>query len=175
MASWSWSRSRDEPSVARRSVPLNPRRWIIPLALLLLTASHVYLLRDVYVTHRFMITHDSIANFPPYQFAFTGLRTGVLPLWSAEMNAGEPLWPVVELHPAYDPVVLLVFAIATQVGATGITAFSFVLLLCLFGFAFGGWLLARVIGLSPVGRIFVFTGLLWSSLSPSLWRWAGGS
>lgn len=123
----------------------------------------MYLLRDVYVTHRFMITHDSVANFAPYQFAFTGLRTGVLPLWSPEMNAGEPLWPVVELHPAYDPVVLAVFAVATQVGATGISAFSFVLLLWLFGFALGGWLLARTIGLSPVSRLFVFTVLLWSS------------
>jgi hypothetical protein len=112
-----------------------------------------------------MITHDSIANFAPYQFAFTGLRTGVLPLWSPEMNAGEPLWPVVELHPAYDPVVLAVFAVASQVGATGITAFSFVLLLWLFGFALGGWLLARIIGLSPVSRLFVFTVLLWSSVS----------
>jgi hypothetical protein len=112
-----------------------------------------------------MITHDSVANFAPYQFAFTGLRTGVLPLWSLEMNAGEPLWPVVELHPAYDPVALAVFAVATQVGATGITAFSFVLLLWLFGFALGGWLLARTIGLSPVSRLFVFTVLLWSSVS----------
>jgi hypothetical protein len=125
----------------------------------------VYLLRDVYVTHRFMITHDSVANFAPYQFAFTGLHTGVLPLWSPEMNAGEPLWPVVELHPAYDPVVLTVFAVATQVGATGITAFSFALLLWLFGFALGGWLLARTIGLSPVSRLFVFTVLLSSSVS----------
>lgn len=125
----------------------------------------MYLLRDVYLTHRFMITHDSVANFAPYQFAFTGLRTGVLPLWSPEMNAGEPLWPVVELHPAYDPVVLAVFAVATQVGATGITAFSFALLFWLFGFALGGWLLARIIGLSPVSRIFVFIVLLWSSVS----------
>lgn len=112
-----------------------------------------------------MITHDSVANFAPYQFAFTGLRTGVLPLWSPEMNAGEPLWPIVELHPAYDPVVLAVFAVAMQVGATGITAFSFVLLLWLFGFALGGWLLARIIGLSPVSRLFVSTVLLWSSVS----------
>jgi hypothetical protein len=140
-------------------------RWITPVALLLLFASHVYLLRDVYLTHRFMITHDSVANFAPYQFAFTGLHTGVLPLWSPEMNAGEPLWPVVELHPAYDPVVLAVFAIATQVGATGITAFSFVLLFWLLGFALGGWLLARIIGLSPVSRVFVFIVLLWSSVS----------
>jgi hypothetical protein len=140
-------------------------RWITPVALLLLFASHVYLLRDVYLTHRFMITHDSVANFAPYQFAFTGLHTGVLPLWSPEMNAGEPLWPVVELHPAYDPVVLAVFAIATQVGATGITAFSIVLLFWLLGFALGGWLLARIIGLSPVSRVFVFIVLLWSSVS----------
>jgi hypothetical protein len=120
--------------------------------------------RHVFVTHRFMLTHDSVANFPPYQFAFTGVHNRALPLWSAEMNAGEPIWPIAELHPSYEPIPLLVFAIATWFGATGITAFSFVLLVWLLGFAFGGWLLARSIGLSSISRIFVFTVLLWSSL-----------
>ena len=140
-------------------------RWITWLVLLLLTLSLVYVLREVFVTHRVMLTHDSIANFPPYQFAFSGVRTGTLPLWSAEMNAGEPLWTIAELHPSYEPIPLLVFAIATWFGATGITAFSFVLLVWLLGFAFGGWLLARNIGLSPISRIFVFTVLLWSSVT----------
>lgn len=148
-----------------RHAPSRTRRWITPLVLLLLCAGHFFVLRDVYVTHRFMITHDSIANIGPYQFAFTGLRTGVLPLWSAEMNAGEPLWPIVELHPAYDPVALVAFAIAAQLGATGVTAFSFVLLAWLYGFAFGGWLLARVVGLSATARLFVFVVLMWSSLN----------
>jgi hypothetical protein len=140
-------------------------RWMTLLVLLMLTVSFVYVYRDVFVTHRFMLTHDSVANFPPYQFAFTGVHNGALPLWSAEMNAGEPLWPIAELHPSYEPIPLLVFAIATWLGATGITAFSFVLLLWVFGFAFGGWLLARNIGLSPISQVFVFTVLLWSSVS----------
>jgi hypothetical protein len=140
-------------------------RWVTALVLLLLTVSFVYVFRDVFVTHRFMLTHDSVANFPPYQFAFTGVHNGALPLWSAEMNAGEPLWPIAELHPSYEPIPLLVFAVATWFGATGITAFSFVLLAWLLGFAFGGWLLARNIGLSPISRVFVFTVLLWSSVS----------
>jgi len=138
-------------------------RIISTLLILFLTAAYVVTLRDIYITHGYTITHDSIANVGPYQFAFTALRRGTLPLWSAEMNAGEPLWPIVELHPAYDPVPLAVFAIATQAGATGITAFSFVLLVWLVGFAIGGWLLAGRIGLSPVSRVLVFTILLWSS------------
>jgi hypothetical protein len=139
-------------------------RWITPLILLVLTAGYVYVFRDVFVTHRFMLTRDSVANFPPYQFAFSAVRNGELPLWSAEMNAGEPLWPIAELHPSYEPIPLLTFAIATGIGATGITAFSFVLLVWLLGYAFGGWLFARNVGLSPIAQIFVFTVLLWSSL-----------
>ena len=139
-------------------------RWITPLVLLILAVSYVYVLRDVFVTHRLMLRHDSVANFAPYQFAFTGVRNGSLPLWSAEMNAGEPLWPIAELHPSYEPIPLLVFAIANWLDATGITAFSFVLLVWLLGFACGGWLLARNIGLSPISQIFVFTVLLWSSV-----------
>lgn len=139
-------------------------RWTTPVLLLALTATYVYVMRDVFITHRFMLTHDSVANFAPYQFAFTSVRTGTLSLWSPEMNAGEPLWPIVELHPSYEPIPLLVFAVSSSLGATGITAFSYVLLTWLVGFAFGGWLLARSVGLSPISRLFVFTVLLWSSV-----------
>src|SRR2546422_426736 len=83
-----------------KNMPVISRCWGVAtsLALLLVAASYVYVLRDVYVTGRFTITHDSIANVAPYHLAFTGLRSGVLPLWSPEMNVGEPLWPTVELH-----------------------------------------------------------------------------
>jgi hypothetical protein len=50
-------------------------RWITPLVLLMLTVGYVYVLRDVFVTHRFMLTHDSVANFAPCQFAFAGCAT----------------------------------------------------------------------------------------------------
>jgi len=63
------------------------QRWITPLVLLMLTVGYVYVLRDVFVTHRFMLTHDSVANCAPYQFAFTGVRNGALPLWSAEKGS----------------------------------------------------------------------------------------
>jgi hypothetical protein len=58
-------------------------RWITPLVLLMLTVGYVYVLRDVFVTHRFMLTHDSVVNFAPYQFAFTGVPNDALLLWSA--------------------------------------------------------------------------------------------
>jgi hypothetical protein len=52
--------------------------WITPLVLLMLTVAYMYVLREFFVTHRFMLTHDSVSNFAPYQFAFTGVRNDTL-------------------------------------------------------------------------------------------------
>ena len=81
------------------------------------------------------------------------------------VNGGEPLWPIAKLHPSYDPVALLAFTVSTALGPTGIIAFSFVLLGWLCGFALGGRLLARTVGLSVAARLLVFVVLMWSSLA----------
>ena len=53
----------------------------------MLTVGYVYVLRDVFITHRFILTHDRVVNFAPYQFAFTGVPNDALLLWSAEKGS----------------------------------------------------------------------------------------
>ena len=50
----------------------------------MLTVGHVYVLRDVFVTHQFMLMHDFVASFVPYRFAFAGAHNDALLLWRAE-------------------------------------------------------------------------------------------
>jgi len=53
----------------------------------MLTVGYVYVLRDVFGTHRFMLTHDTVVDFAPYQFAFTGMPNDALLLQSAEKGS----------------------------------------------------------------------------------------
>lgn len=89
--------------------------------------------------------HDSIVALCNMHLLFSSLFSGNLPLWSPEMNAGEPLWPVVETLPGFDPVALVMWPLCFLLKKSPLAAFQWTAVIWLFIFALGGLACSRLI------------------------------
>jgi hypothetical protein len=126
-----------------------------------------------YFSGRYLPTHDYHEMVPAPHMVMNYLVNGHLPLWGPELNCGAPLWPDVEVYPAFDPVSLAVGAVAALAGGSIAQAHLVTMFLWHVAFAAGGLLLFHRLGTSARAACFGFAVLLFSSLSGLNFRQGG--
>ena len=69
-----------------------------------------------YLTGARFYCHDNYVSARLIRIPFDYFLSGQLPLWTPEMNSGEPAWPLAELMPFFDPVSFAVWPLALVSG-----------------------------------------------------------
>jgi len=69
---------------------------------------------------------------------FDSIFNGQIPLWSPEINGGEPLWTATETHPTLDPVALILWLVCFLVGKDVAISYQWTCFLWMFVFSLGG-------------------------------------
>lgn len=115
-----------------------------------------------------MFFHDSAQAFTLPHLFYERLFNFSLPLWSPEINAGQPLWPILEAYPVFDPLMLAVWFIGHLCGAGSIILGEITVLLWLFAFSAGGLLLSRRFSKNWLVNLMVFALLFGGPVAWSL-------
>ena len=121
----------------------NPSPFWKKLSLAAVTLVCGWLSFGEFLSGKSMFWHDSLAGFSLQHLTYERLIAGRLPLWVPELNAGQPLWPIVETVVSYDPVALLFWPLGALFGLPSMVIFEAVCIVWLLLFAWGGLLLSR--------------------------------
>jgi hypothetical protein len=96
-----------------------------------------------YLSGARMFYHDSLQAVMLPHIYYEHIFNVSLPLWSPEINAGQPLWPTLEAYPLCDPVQFAAWLFGHITGMTSALTGAVAAIGWLFVFAFGGLLLSR--------------------------------
>jgi hypothetical protein len=140
----------------------------------LVIAAGLWALRGVYVDREWVLVHDNVINAAAWFLAVEALARGELPLWAPDMNGGEPLWPLLEALPVWEPLGLSVHGLGWMAGGTMASSHVYAVLSWHLAFSLGSLVLARVLGMRWWPSLFVFTVTFHSSLALLVLRQSNG-
>lgn len=100
--------------------------------------------------------HDSINGLTTIGLFYDRLFSGASWLWSSDLNAGSPLWMLIESAAFLDPVALPVYLICSAIGTNWFIPYQVSAVLWLLLFALGGAACARRLTQNPWPGILVF-------------------
>jgi hypothetical protein len=116
--------------------------------------------RRILLTEETIFWHDSGPIINYLAIALDNWLRGDIPLWTYTMNAGQPVWPVVEAQlPAYDPLTIVLALPLAAFGLNTHDIYGWLLLGWLTVFLAGSYLLARRLGLNRPLSLFVVIAL----------------
>lgn len=98
-----------------------------------------------YITGKSWFYHDSIVPQTYFHIFYDSIIQGRLPLWSPEMNNGQPIWLSLELYPILDPVALIIYPFSYLYNIPSNFAYQLCVFIWIFAFAFGGFLYSKKI------------------------------
>ena len=136
-------------STAARFSPSALTGFVVFLACLLIVHAPFLTAEQLYY-------HDSINGLTTIGLFYDRLFSGASWLWSSDLNAGNPLWMLIESAPFLDPVALLVYLICSAVGTNWFLPYQVSAVLWLLLFALGGTVCARRLTRNPWPGVLIF-------------------
>lgn len=141
-------------------VPGAPRRRGALAAGIALASVGLLIRAEPYLTHRRMFSHDNLPLVSYLRLSYGNLMAGRLPLWTPELNAGQPLWPVAEVALGLDPVAGLAWLVAMASGGSTIDVLHWACIGWLLAFAAGAVVLARRLTDDPLILMGIYAYLV---------------
>jgi hypothetical protein len=118
-----------------------------------------------YLAGRRLYFNDSNVAFTNVYLLLDPVLRLELPTWSPEMNCGEPVWPLAEIEPGFDPVALACFGAAKLFHRPPALAYQWTCVGWLLVFALGGALLSRRVCRDPWISLSVFILLFYGPVA----------
>ena len=113
------------------------------LSLSIVTLAFCWLVFGKFLSGEVLFYHDSTQAFSLSHIFFQHLCNFKLALWSPELNSGQPVWPILEAFPLFDPVLLLVWCVGNLFGIGSVLLGETGVIAWLFAFSIGGLMLSR--------------------------------
>ena len=123
--------------------------------------------RQLWVSKKLMVTHDSIIWYGIFSYFADCLRQGFLPLWNPYMNCGEIFFLNINILHLLDPTTLFLIFIGKFIGIDTLSLYHYDLLLRYIIFICGGYLFFRHAAKYKISAFIAFISLSFSSLSVS--------
>ena len=135
-----------------------------------LTGFVVFLACLLFVHAPFLIAEqhsypDSINGLTGSGLSYDRLFSGASWLWSSDLNAGHPLWMLIESAPFLDPVAVPVYLICSAIGTSWFLPYQISAVIWLLLFSLGGALCAKHLTRSPWPGVLTLLLLLGGPLA----------
>lgn len=137
-----------EKTVAGRSLPALT-------GLVLFLAVTLYI-QAPFLTSERLYFHDSFNALTAIGLFYDRLIGGASWLWAAEMNAGHPLWMMIESAPFLDPVAMVVYLVSSALHTNWFLPYQVTCFLWLLIFSFGGAMCAQQLMRSQWSAVLTF-------------------
>jgi hypothetical protein len=116
----------------------------------------LFLVHAPYLSGAKLYYHDSINGVTMIGLFYDRLFTGASWLWSSDLNAGHPLWVLIESAPFLDPVAGPVYLVCSVLGTNWFVPYQITAVLWLVLFSLGGASCVRHVTCSPWPGVLIF-------------------
>lgn len=127
----------------------------------------VIMQRDLWITGKRMLSHDSIIWFGVFSYFFDCLRHGILPLWNPYMNCGEVFFLNMHVLHLWDPSTLLLALAGKFFRINSLAVYHYDLLLRYLIFISGSYIFFRRLAKYRFSAFFAFIILAFSAVCTS--------